>query len=662
MMNLRILILFMSCIGLTSSAYAQHENRLEEVTVSARPDGFQNVEHIAQAVSVLSGDELKEKLGNNLGETLSAELGVSASDFGRGAGRPIIRGLSGSRVAVMQDGIASLDVSSISVDHPTTIEPGQAEQIEILRGPATLLFGSGAFGGLVNVRTRRIPDEFDLPFSAELDFRFDTNANAKTTSVRLNGGDGVLAVHFDGLVRNSDNYSSGTGMIENSFVENEDLNIGFSIGSNENFFGVSLGRYASEFGIPINPDEPEEMVSIDQSQDRFDIAARLTQPFSGVRSAKFRLAYVDYIHTEFENPGEPGTEFFNNEWESRLELHHSPLGLWNGAFGLHYRHRQFDSVGEESFVPRTRLESLGIFLLEDTDIDRWHIEFGARLEFQKVRNLLSTEKDIQHSIYSLSFGMIYDFTQDVNLGMSLTRAQRAPSIEELLADGPHLASATYEEGDRTLEDEISNNMDISLRRSAGNLNWRANLYANYIENFIYQNEQDENGDGQADRVDEDRVVGGELLLINFEQKNALFYGLEMEAQYEIFSNKKGRLVGRIWGDWVNARLSNSENLPRIPPARTGFNLEYNHKGWHADLDFTHNFRQKKQATLESETASFQTLNIGMGYSAGIDKYTVDIFLRANNLLDELARRHSSFLKQRAPLPGRNVLLGLSAGF
>jgi iron complex outermembrane recepter protein len=650
-------------LGKTSMLLAQHTDKLEEVTVTARPEGFQNIDHIAQALSVLNGSELREKVTNSIGETLSQELGVTASDFGQGASRPVIRGLSGARVKIMQDGIATLDVSTVSVDHQVTLEPGNSEQIEILRGPATLLYGSGAFGGLINVDTHRIPAELADEFSASLDARFHSASAGKSIGFKADGGSGSLALHLDTLIRDSSNYDAAKGEILNSAVESNDLNFGLSIIGKDAYLGASVGRYSSQYGIPLNLDEPDEKVSIDQDQDRFDLAGQLDNPLPGFKKGKIRFGYVDYEHTEFENPGEAGTQFFNNEWEGRVELRHQALGVWNGTMGLQYRNRRFNSVGNEAFVPRTKLDSIGLFILEDRDWHDWHIEIGGRYEWQETEPVSSnTLFPVNHDVYSVSFGAIWNFSRDYNFGLSSTRAQRAPAIEELFAGGPHLASGTFEEGDATLEEETSNNIDLSLRHSGKKWSWDANVFFNYIEDFIFQQAQDENGNGLADKVDIERMPGGELLLITFRQKNVLFYGIEAESNYEVFDNENGILSVRLWGDWVRAKMNHGGNLPRISPARIGSSIEFNRRQWHADVDLIHSFKQDRTSVLETVTGAYTLLNIGLGYNLSLNRVNLDLSLRATNLFDETARRHTSFLKDRAPLPGRAVTLGVSLGF
>ena len=652
------------CLGLISLAHAQHESRIEEITVKARPDSSQSIDHIAQPVSILKGDELWEKVSNTLGETLSQELGVSASDFGQGSSRPVIRGLSGPRVRVLQNGLGSMDLSTISVDHAVTLEPVNAEQIEVLRGPSTLLFGSGASGGVVNISNNRIHEQLPEPFSVTLNASYNSVANAKMLGVSSDAAIKNIGFHFDILTRMADNYDTRVGEILNSRVETDDINAGISFISNQKgFLGVAYGRYETVYEIPFNPDDPDELVFIDQAQDRIDIAGKINKPVKGLKSVRLRVGNVDYGHTEFEGPGEPGTVFRNDEWEGRLELQHQPIKQWDGTMGVQYRNRSFSAIGDEAFVPGTKLRSIGIFLLEDRDWRDWHFELGVRLEKQKAEpQITSGFVDTKHDAYSVSAGTVWHFNRTHALGFSLTRSQRAPSIEELFSNGPHLSTGTFEEGSSDLDVETSNNLDVSLRREHDKINWTINLFVNYIEDYIFQLEQDENGDGIADKVNENRILGGELLLVNFEQDDAVFYGMEAELLTTLIKTDRYSIDTRIWGDLVRAELIGSKNLPRISPARLGGSLEYNIGNLHADVDLINVFSQNKVASLESVTDGYVLLNAGISYTLNKKTSTTTFSFKATNLLDEDARRHTSFLKERAPLPGRAFIVSIRLNF
>lgn len=660
-------LLLLALLPAIATAADQHETgsdhaTLETMTITSRPPGSQSLEHTSQPISVLAGEALERRQANSLGETLDREPGVTGNHFGAGASRPIIRGLDGPRVQILQDGISTLDVSTISADHQATVEPFQAEQIEIMRGPATLLYGSGAAGGLVNVVTGRIP-EYVPEFEAGMLGQYESANNGKVLGLRARGGIDELAVHFDSLKRDTHDYEAAEGRVRNSFVETEDINFGTSWVGSRGFFGFSVGRYDSTYGIPIDPGEPDEAAFIDLTQDRYDFAGRLDNPFSGLRSIDFRSGYNDYTHTEFERPGEPGTVFRNKAWETRVAFNHAPIGPLLGAVGLQHRHRDFDATGEEAFVPPAKEQSLALFLFEDTDWHDWHFEFGGRVEHQIIDpDAAAGNGDIDHTVYSVSAGSLWNFTPGYAAGLTISRAQRPPALEELLADGPHLATGTFEIGNTGLSEETSNNLDLSLRKNDGRLTWRTNIFVNYIEDFIFVQEQDLDGDGVADEVDEDGNPGGELLLANYTQANALFYGVEAEIMYGLFDDARGSLDARLFGDWVRGRLSRGEDLPRISPARLGLGLDYHRGRFQADVEGVYVFAQEDTAPLESKTGDYTLLEAGVGYTLARNPARATVFLRGSNLLDEDARRHTSFIKDRAPLMGRSVMAGIRAQF
>jgi len=635
---------------------------LETLTITSRPPGAQSLEHTAQPLSVLTGEALDRHQANTLGETLSHEPGVTGSHFGAGASRPVIRGLDGPRVRILQDGIGALDVSTISADHQVTIEPFQAEQIEIMRGPATLLYGSGASGGLVNVVTGRIP-EYVPAFEAEVLGQYESANNGRTLGLKVRGGEDQFALHFDGLERDAQDYEAAIGTIENSFVESSNYNLGGSFVGSRGFVGVSVGRYDSTYGIPVEEHHGghgHEGVFIDQEQDRINFAAQLDRPLPGLRSVSFRSSYNDYTHTEFEGPGEIGTVFQNEAWESRLEFNHVPIGPFTGSVGLQYIDRDFAAIGEEAFVPPAEQQSFGLFAFEDSDWRDWHFEIGGRLEHQDTQP--ANGGDISHTVYSISGGALYEFMPGYAVGLNVTRAERAPALEELLSFGPHLATGTFEIGDSSLDEETSNNLDLSLHKTTGNMSWRTNLFVNVIEDFIFLQSQDRDDDGNADFVDEAGNPGDELLLANYAQADAIFYGLEAELLYGLFDDARGSLDARLFGDWVRGKLEGGDNLPRISPARLGIALDYHRGPWQADIENIFVFEQDRTAPLETETDGYSMLNAGLSYTLNQTSAETRLFLRARNLLDEDARRHNSFLKDAAPLVGRSFLIGLNVRF
>ena len=664
MKNLIISTLFL--LMLSPAVLAEEATHLDTLTVTARPPGMGNLEHIAQPIDVLSGEKLDKVKAASIGETLANELGVTETAFGPYASRPIIRGLGGPRVLMLQNGISSMDVSTISVDHAVTIEPFQAQQIEIFRGPATLLYGSGASGGLVNIVTGRIPEYIPESFSASAESRINSVNQEKLFTFRADGGvDDVLALHVDGTIRDANNYESADGKILNSAYDNNDFNLGASYFLGRGFMGFSFGRFNSTHGIPLDPDDPDELPFIETTQDRVEFTGGLDNPLPGFSSLRLRAAHNDYEHIEFEGPGEPpGTTFLNDEWEGRMELQHNPIGNWTGSLGVQFNLRSLAAVGDEAFIVPVKSHGYALFLLEETDVGNWHFELGGRYEHKKYEpTALSAFTSVDHDIYSVAGGAHWHFTDVHSLGLFISRGQRIPSEEELFADGPHLATGTFEIGNPNLSEETSNNIDLSLKKETGRLTWGVNLFVNYIEDFIFLSAVDD-GFGAPVFVDDDGNVGGDLLLTEIEQDNALFYGIEAEVIFGLIQDNRGNLDLRVFGDYVRGKRDGGDDLPRISPPRLGAGLLYNKAAWTANLDVINVFKQEDVASLETSTGGHVLLNAGLVYGFRIVAGASDssVFLRANNLLDEDAQRHTSFLKDRAPLPGRSVMLGVQLNY
>ena len=641
----------------------------EEVVVTASPLGGGEL-HLAQPVTVLSEEELRRKLAPTIGETLSHELGISSTAFGAGARRPVIRGLSGSRVRLLESGVSSMDVSNLSPDHAVGIEPLAATQIEVLKGPATLLYGSGAIGGVVNVVTNRIATELPPDFTAQAELNYGTVADERAGAFTADGALGRFAWHLDGSARDTHDYDiPGFGRLEpeagetegtlfSSDLETESITGGGSYIGEEGYVGFDVGHYASNYGVP------GEGARIDLEQLRYDVKAEIRSPVPQFEKLKVQLGHVDYEHTEFEPGGDAGTTFLNGEYDGRFELLHVPLAGWHGALGMQIGHRDFEAIGEEALTPPLESHSESLFLVEERDLDAWHLELGGRIERQSVKPRDGSPK-ADHSAWSVSGGAVREFAGDYSAGLHVTRAQRAPGIEELYNNGPHAATQTFEVGSLALDAENANNADLTFRRLTGDWTWRMNLYANYIEDFIFARDVDADGDGAADRVDgEGNPSGGadSLLLVRYAQQDALFYGIEAETMLHLASAPWGDLDGRLSFDYVRGELSSGGNLPRITPMRFGAGLDYSRGRWLASLDVFRVMRQEDNAELESETGAYTLLDANVSYTLPTRQVNYMLSLRGTNLLDEEARVHTSFLKDVAPLPGRSLLLTLRAQY
>ncbi|MGZ8295367.1 MAG: TonB-dependent receptor, partial [Telluria sp.] len=409
---------------------------IPKVVVTATPFGAAEGEQILAPAKVLAGDELREKVGSSLGETLSQELGVSASGFGAGASRPIIRGLEGARVKMMENGMAVSDVSGLSNDHAVAAEGAVARQIEILRGPAALLYGSGAIGGLVNVVNERIPSHLEPKAVGQAEVRYSTVDNARNASGSVDGASGAIGFHIDGNVRRGHDYkipgaralgdpTSPRGRLADSFTEQQTGGAGASLIGDWGHVGASVSLLESLYGIPSG-----EGARIDQSQTRYDIDSLLNAPLPGFETFKFKLGYTDYEHAEIDTDGHAEVEFSNRSLESRFELAHKPLAGWHGTLGMQNENTHFAAVSDHAdhtTVPVTHSTSVAGFLVEERDFGRLRMNAGLRLENVKRRPEGNARREFDLASYSV--GGMYELTPAYSAGLTLSVAQRAPSAE-----------------------------------------------------------------------------------------------------------------------------------------------------------------------------------------------------------------------------------------
>lgn len=648
------------------------DDEVDTVTVTAVPTRA-GESHLVQPAIVLADDELRRKQVATLGETLSHELGMSSTSFGAGASRPLIRGLGGERVRVLENGIGAMDASSLSDDHAVSVDPLVARQIEVLKGPATLLYGSGAIGGIVNVVTDRIPTALIERPRGKFDFSFDEASNALGGGASVDAAHGPLAAHLDGLKRSTSNYDipgfaalapapgAQRGRLSNSDTESSSVTGGLSYVGERGFVGFSINHYDAAYGIP-----GDDARSIALDQDRYDIAAELGEPLPGFNKLRVRMGHNDYMHQELEAGGAVGTTFLNDEYEGRIEASHAPVAGLAGVVGVQVQHRDFAAVGAEQLTPPVVARSVGVFVLEEHDFERLHVQFGARYESvdNAPRDAINPARNFD--IYSVSAGAEWHFIPGYGVGVSLTRGQRAPGIEELYNHGPHDATDSFERGDDGLHEETANALDITLHKEDGRWQWALNLFANYMEDFIYQQSVDANGDGIADRLDEEGLPvapGDGFLLLQYSQAHAVFYGAEAQVGYGLLRDAEwGELDARLFTDYVRGRLTDGDNLPRITPWRFGGGLDYRWQAWQANFDLRRSAAQGQRALLETSTDGYTLVDLGVSYTLKSAQVEYVVCARGTNLLDEEVRYHTSLLKAVAPQPGRSAILSVQVRF
>lgn len=661
--SLRIAVVAMLVSHAAGAEQAHNEPRTEEVVVTSTALR-ENPLEVAQPTAVVAGDELRRQIAASIGETLSSELGVSSTYFGPSASRPVIRGLSGDRVQVLQDGLAALDVSSLSQDHAVTLETVVSQQIEIIKGPAALLYGSGASGGLVNVVSTRVPTEVPakaLTGAAEL--RGDSASEERTGALSLDGGAGNFAFHADYFDRETDDVEipgftqsdalrrqlieageepdGVRGHIPNTWSEASGGAVGGSYIGQLGLGGLSYSRYETTYGIP-----GEEEAFIDMKQDRVDGKAELDLD-GAINKLRLTGAYNDYTHTEFEAPGEPGTVFNQDAYELRFTADHELGSGWRGTTGLQYVDVDFQAIGDEAFVPSSQTQTFSAFAFEEKHFDQWTIELGARAEQQKV-DVAASLPDFDETAISLSAGTVWEFADDHALALNLTRTQRNPQAAELYADGPHIAAQRYEVGDADLDQEESVTMDVSLRHTGERLSWTLSAYYNDYSDYIYASPSGE--------------VADELPVYVYLQGGAKFHGFEAELNVPLLDDGQRHLGLRLASDYVRGKLDNGGDLPQIPPLRFGAGLHYDQDAWHIGAQAFYYDKQDKLAVNELPTDSFTLAEVDASYRMPVGSASLFLFLRGTNLLDEDARQHASPLKDIAPLAGRSWHVGARAEF
>ena len=714
---------------------------IEQIDVTATPFHSSIIES-AQPVAVVAGDELRRKQAATLGETLKNEVGVHSSYFGPVASSPIIRGLNGPRVLITQNGLDVSDASRVGPDHVVSTEASTAEQIEILRGPATLFFGSGAIGGVVNIVDDRVPSSSE-PMGA-FSTGHNTVSDEDEISLAYTGGYEQFALHVDGFWRDGGNYDipgiavleteeeheeegheeHAEGVLENSASKGNGFNIGGSFLLDNGYVGLSYGRVQRVNGIPGHAHEEEhdeeheeegegheeeseeheeETVLSDLTQDRWQLISELSLNNQWLSGVNTRIGFTDYEHTELEN-GETGTVFRNETLQGRLDLYLQEIAGWHGALSFEAKTSDFEAVGEEAFTPPSRTDSYAIALMQEKHTGDFLWQLGARIEKISLEadpivwegheeeeheeegeehgsELLNFD-EIDFTPLSLSAGVVWDFTDDYNAAISLTHAQRAPSAAELFSFGAHIGTGSFEAGalfelheeegkpphfeyNNNVDKETSNNIDLSLRKHSGDAGWVVNFFYNQVDNFYYErntgftSEEFEGDEHEGDEHgEEEHGHGGDLPVYVFEQADATLYGIEAQLAWQISTP----MTLTFWGDSIRGKLDDGGNLPRIPPVRLGSQLRYQTNGWDAELGVSHYFEQDNIAELETITDAYTLVDAEIAYTFAENRSDITIYLKGSNLTNEDARVHSSFLKDRAPLPGRGFSIGLQAMF
>ena len=683
----------------TAEAPAESAVQLAPVQVQASPLG-QTTDELVHPVDVLSGADLQRRQRGTIGDVLADRPGVSNANFGPGVGRPAIRGQGGGRVQVLENGISSMDASTISADHAVASDPLNAEQVEIIKGPATLIYGGGASAGVVNIVDDRLPDRVTPGLQLRGDLSYGDNADERNGTLKARYGTGSLqfgtqyarrkAGDFDipGFAERQvegggehdhdhehDHEEPQFNTLANSRLETESYGASVAWAGERGMLGAALSRFETNYGIPGHAHDHDhgegteeahshEGIRIDLEQTRLDLRGILNAPLSGFEKLEARAGINDYEHREVSAEGEVHTTFKVREFDSRVQLKHKPVAGWTGVAGLHLGNRDFEAIGAEAFVPPVKTQGLGLFLVENREIGPHLLELGARVDHTRHDpDGGLAERD--YTPLSLSAGINFLVAEHLHLRLNAQRAQRAPSAEELYADGPHLATLSYERGNLGLDKETAHNLDISLSRDQGRWTWDFGVFYNRINDYIALREVDGNGDGEADRVDESGALqpDGELLLVDYVQQDAEFYGAEASMGYKLIVSGPFRLGLKAFGDTVRGKLKDDgSNLPRITPTRLGIGAEASYGPFDGSLRYMRSQEQNRTAALETPTPGYDLLSADLTYTLESGGTSTTFYLQGRNLLDEKMRLSTSFLKDVAPLPGRSLFAGVRVDF
>ena len=676
---------------LSPSLYAQEETiqKLDDMVVSA--PFIESVEDSSHPITLLKGDELRNKVGSTLGETLQNELGVTSQSFGSGVGTPVIRGQSGSRVKVLQNSLGNNDASSLSADHATGVDPIIAERIEVLRGPSTLLYGSGAMGGIVNVIDNRIPETlFDKVIGGAGEQRYDSATDETSSALKLEGGKDHFAYHVDGFYRDAGNTSIGgmaideararqhdpsfqavpagelqntDGFIDNTQTRTRGGSAGFSMIGDSGLAGAAINQLEKNYGIP--PDgHGETPVHVEMKQTKYDFKSQLNNPFAFIEKAKLKFGYTDYAHTEFDG-NIAGTTFLNQTYESRFELAHTPLIKNNkGILGFQSSNGEFVGLGEEGkIVPKSNIDTYGLFNVESLKAGAMTYEMGGRIESTQITP--DGRADVSYIPLSGSLSASWDVNSQNKLGLAFTHSQRAPQIQELFSDGFHHATRSYEIGNANLKKELSNNLDLSYQFDASWVKADLSLFHNWVSDYIYQ---------QRDAAQLFNAEDGEFIandsdcaecfpLLHSQQKAAIFKGFEAKTVFPLMDNKLGLVDLTLFGDYTRGTFDNGGDVPRMPPLRYGVQVSYDKNEWSSNVRLTRGEAQTNAGENETTTPAYLLLNLGTQYKiAHFAQSDILLFAKGKNLLDENIRSSVSYLRNFAPDAGRSAEVGIRVSY
>lgn len=699
-MRAKTLLLAAVCVSALGSGRAMAEEAgptVSELIVTGAPYAV-SLDSATTSINVVTQAQLSTAPPVGIGDLLNGMPGLRSTAYSPGASRPIIRGLSGPRVLILQNGVGLVDASSLSPDHAVASDPGEASRIEVLRGPSTLAYGGSAIGGVVNILDERVPS---TPATGAADGHvaasYGSGDDSYSVSAGLKAGKGPWVVALDAVRRASGDYDSPSNPVSSRYeaangvtalpdrvVKNTDVDltaygVGLSYIGDRGFLGASVKRTQTQYGVPfpqvvqVGPPPAEGPVYIDLDQTRYDLRGETSLETGPFEKARFSVGYADYEHREVDvASGAVGTTFLSKGAEGRLELVQRERDGWKGAVGVQVLGRDFEALGAEAFIPPVSIQEIGAFLLQRLDRDTWGVEAGLRIDRRTLdadlggrptsdaaaahgTNWTTAVGKQDFTNASASVAAFWRPSSDWFLGLSLAHNSRAPTEFELFADGPHGGTGSYEIGDPTLDAEQVTSLEATLRWTGDNGRVEAHIYSADYKGFI-----DEMRTGLF--VDDAGAINpaGELPVVRFTQTDATFYGGELEGAYDLWRGGDGVLSAEGSYDYVHGQTDVGPPA-RIPPYSVTGRLVWKAPRLEGQVEVRHVAEQGRLSAFELPTDAYTLLSARVSWRPLADQ-DFKLFLDGRNLTNQEAREHTSFLKDIAPQPGRTLRAGVTYSF
>jgi iron complex outermembrane receptor protein len=635
-------------------------NEPDTLVVTASPI-TQDRSYLTTIVDSVDRSQILQSGGANLADALANEPGVTGTSFAAGASRPVIRGFDANRVRVLENGIGSFDVSDVGPDHGVPIDPLSTQRIELVRGAATLRYGSQAIGGVVNAIDNRVPESLpEKPVAAEVTGSYGSAADARDASVLLDARAGDFAIHADGFARRADDYSIPGGTQPNSYIDGDGYALGGTYFFGDDHLGLGAVHYDSKYGIP------SDTTYIDMKQDKEMLRSSFAGGGDTFKRVTFDAGNASYEHSEIDpDTGEVLSTFKDNEWDARVESLFGKTGPFSGsALGAQFQNRDFSALGEgANYLLPTTTHSSALFAFGEVPLGKSvRLQTGARVERVDIAGTPASDVPTSRSFtpVSGSLGFLFDASESTRLGLTLTSAARAPGQTELFARGPHDGPGTFETGDATLDEERANSLEGTLRFNHGRVGFEGSLWYTGFQHYIFGELTGRTCDDSGACVADDSL---ELKELNYTQVDATFRGGEGKATLALGDTSKSHLRLDLLADVVRATIDNGGgNVPRIPPYHVGLGLHWDGTKFDGGVTVRYSAEQDHVAFAETPTDSFTSVDAHFGWRPMPQHAGVELAVVGRNLTDTVQRNAVALNKDDVILPGRDLRIVVRASF